>query len=97
LVLSTSPQENKTHVDPSPSSPVISPSPSSLARSSYISSSLPSEISKASNLVDKKKKKRKIKKNKNQQGFKIPTTARHFGQKPVIDNFIGSFDDPKTT
>jgi hypothetical protein len=65
LVISTSPQENQPHVDPSPSSLVIYSSPSSLARSSSISSSSPSEISQASNSVNKKKKKRKNKKKKN--------------------------------
>jgi hypothetical protein len=64
LVVSTSPQEHQPHVDPSPSSLVISSSPSSLARYSSISSSSPSEISKASNSMDKKKKKRKNMKKK---------------------------------
>jgi hypothetical protein len=95
LVVSTSPQEHQPHVDPSPSSLVRSPSPYSLARCSSISSSLPRESSKASNSVDKKKKKRKIKKKKNNQGSKLLTTARHVGQQPVIDNFVGSVDDPK--
>jgi hypothetical protein len=57
LVVSTSPQEHKPHVDPSRSSPVRSSSPSLLARSSSIASSSPSESSKYSNSVDKKKKK----------------------------------------
>jgi hypothetical protein len=56
-VTSTSPQEHQPHVDPSPSSPIRYYSPSSLARSSSISSSSPSERSQAGNLVDKKKKK----------------------------------------
>jgi hypothetical protein len=56
-VVSTSPQEHQPHVDPSPSLPIRYSSPSSLARSSSISSSSPSERSPASNLVDKKKKK----------------------------------------
>jgi hypothetical protein len=63
-VVSTSPQENQTHIDPSPSSPVRSSSPSSLARSLSISSSSSSESSEASNSVNKKKKERKNKKKK---------------------------------
>jgi hypothetical protein len=86
----TSPQEHQPHVDPSPYSPVISSSPSSLARSSSISSSSPSEISVASNLVDKKKK-------KNKQGSKIPTVVRHVGKKPVTVDHAGSVDDAKIT
>jgi hypothetical protein len=62
--VSTSPQEHQPHVDPSPSSLVISYSHSFLARSSFISSSSSSEISKASNSVNKKKKKGKNKKKK---------------------------------
>jgi hypothetical protein len=58
-VVSTSPQEHQPHVDPSLSSPIRSSSPSSLARSPFISSSLSSESSEASNPVNKKKKKRK--------------------------------------
>jgi hypothetical protein len=56
-VVSTSPQEYQPHVNPSSSLPIIYSLPSSLARSSSISSSLLSERSPASNLVDKKKKK----------------------------------------
>jgi hypothetical protein len=56
-VVSTSPQEHQPHVDPSPSSPVRSSSPFSLARSSSISSSSPSERFEANNLMDKKKQK----------------------------------------
>jgi hypothetical protein len=56
-VVSTSPQENQPHVDPSPSSLVIFSSPSSLARTSFISSSLLSERFEANNSMDKKKKK----------------------------------------
>jgi hypothetical protein len=67
-VTSTSPHEHQPHVDPSPSSPVRSSSPSSLARSPSISSSSSSESSQASNPVNKKKKKRKNKKKKNKQG-----------------------------
>jgi hypothetical protein len=63
-VVSTSPQEHQPHVDPSPSSPVRSSSPSSLARSPSVSSSSSSESSEASNSVNKKKKKRKNKKKK---------------------------------
>jgi hypothetical protein len=90
-VVSTSPQEHQPHVDPSPSSPYP------LARSSSISSSSSSEIFEASNLVDKKKKKRKSNKNKNKQGYKIPTTVRHVGRKPVTVDHVGSVDDVKIT
>jgi hypothetical protein len=96
-IVSTSPKEHQPHVDPSPSSPVISSSPSSLPRSCFISSSSPSEISKASNLVNNNKKKRNIKKNKNKQGSKLPTTARHVGEQPVTVNHAGSVDDAKIT
>jgi hypothetical protein len=89
LVVRTFPQEHQPHVDPSPSSTVRSSSPSSLARCSSISSSLPSEISKASNSGDKK--------NKNKQGSTLPTTARHVGKQPIIDNHAGSVDDVKIT
>jgi hypothetical protein len=89
LVVSTSPQEHQPHVDPSPSSPVRSSSPSSLARSSSISSSSPSEISQASNSVNKKKKKRKNKKKKNKQGSKLPTTARHVGKNQLLLIVLG--------
>jgi hypothetical protein len=85
--VSTSTQEHQPHVDPSPYSPVRSSSPYSLAKSSSISSSLPSEISQASNLVDKNKKK------KNKQGSKLPTTIGHVGKKPVTVNLVGSVDD----
>ena len=63
-VTRTSLQEHQPHVDPSPSSPVRSSSPSLLVRSPSISSSSLSESSEASNPVNKKKKKRKIKKKK---------------------------------
>jgi hypothetical protein len=96
-VVSTSPQEHQPHVDPSPSSPVRSSSPSPLARSSSISSSSSSESSKASNSVDKKKKKRKNKKKKNKQGSKIPTTVGRVGKKPVTVDHAGSVDDVKIT
>ena len=66
-VISTSPQEHQPHVDPSPSSPVRSSSPSSLAMSPSISSSSSGESFEASNLVNKKKKKWKIKKKKDKQ------------------------------
>jgi hypothetical protein len=97
LVVSTSPQEHQTHVDPSPSSPVRSSSPYSLARSSSLSSSSSSETSQASNLVDKKKKKLKNKKKKNKQGSKLPTTAIHVGKQPVTDNCVRSVDYTKIT
>jgi hypothetical protein len=96
-VVISSPQEHKLHVDPSPSSPLRSSSPSSLARSSSISSSSPSEIFEVSNPTNKKKKKRNIKKNKNKQGSKLPTTSRHVGKKPVTNNHVGSVDDAKIT
>jgi hypothetical protein len=70
--VSTSPQEHQPHVDPSPSSLVRYYSPSSLVRSSYVSSSLSIESSEVSNLVNKKRNKgilriRKIKKGPNFQ------------------------------
>jgi hypothetical protein len=96
-VVSTSPQEHQPHVDPSPSSPVRSSSPSSLARSPSVSSSSSSESSEASNSVNKKKKKRKNKKKKNKQGSKPPTTVKHVGKQPVTVNRAGSVDDVKIT
>jgi hypothetical protein len=97
LVVSTSPQEHQLHVDPSPSSPIRYSSPSSLARSSPVSSSSLSESSKASNPVNKKKKKRKNKKKKNEKGSKPPTIAKHVGKQPVIVNHVGNVDDVKIT
>jgi hypothetical protein len=97
LVVSTSPQEHKPHVDPSPSSLVRSYSPSPLARSSSISSSSSSKIYEASNSVNKKKKKRKNKKKKNKQGSKIPTTVKCVGKKPVTIDRARSVDDVKIT
>jgi hypothetical protein len=96
-VVSTSPQENQPHVDPSPSSPVRSSSPSSLSRSYSISFSSLSEISQASNPVNKKKKKRNIKKKKHKQGSKLPTTNGHVGKKPITINHARSVDDVKIT
>jgi hypothetical protein len=96
-VVSTSPQEHQPHVDPSPSSPVRSSSPSSLARSPSISSSSSSESSEPSNSVNKKKKKRKNKKKKIKQGSKPPTTVKHVGKQPVTVNRAGSVDDVKIT
>jgi hypothetical protein len=96
-VVSTSPQEHQPHVDPSPSSPVRSSSPSSLAMSPFVSSSSSSESSEASNLVNKKNKKRKIKKKKDKQGSKPPTTVKHVGKQPVTVNRAGSVDDVKIT
>jgi hypothetical protein len=93
----TSPQEHQPHVDPPLSSLVRSSSPSSLASSSSVSFSLTSEISEASNLVDKKKMKRKVKKKKNKKGSKLPTGARHVGKPPVTNNHVGSVDVTKTT
>jgi hypothetical protein len=94
-VVSTSPQEHQPHVDPSPSSPVRSSSPSSLARSPSVLSSSSSESSEASNLMNKKKKKMKIKKKKDKQGSKPPTTVKHVGKQPVTVNRAGSVDDVK--
>jgi hypothetical protein len=83
--VSTPPQDHQPHVDPLPSSPV---------GSSSHSSSSPSEISTASNQVDKKKKKRKIKKKKNKLGGKLPTTAGHVGSdQPTIVHHVGSVDN----
>jgi hypothetical protein len=96
-VTSTSPQEHQTHVDPSPSSPVRSSSPSLLARSPSISYSSSSESSEASNPVNKKKKKRKIKKKKDKRGSKPPTTVKHVGKQPVTVNRARSVDDVKIT
>jgi hypothetical protein len=56
-VVNTSPQEHQPHVDTSPSSPVRSSSPSSLARSPFVSSSSSSDSSEASNPVNNKKRK----------------------------------------
>jgi hypothetical protein len=95
LVTSTSPQEHQPHVDPSPSSPVRSSSPSSLAMSPFISSSSSSESSEASNPVNKKKKKRKIKKKQDKQKSKPPTIFKHVGKQPVTVNRVGSVDDVK--
>jgi hypothetical protein len=97
LVTSTSPQEHQPHVDPSPSSPVRSSLPSSLAMLPSVSSSLSSKSSEASNPVNKKKKKRKIKKKKDKQGSKLPTTAKHIGKQPVTVNHVGSVDDVNIT
>jgi hypothetical protein len=94
-VVSTSPQEQKPHVDPSPSSPVRSSSPSSLARSPSVSSYSSSESFETSNSVNKKKKKRKKKKKKNKQGSKFPTTVKHVGKQLVTDNHAGRVDDVK--
>jgi hypothetical protein len=96
-VVRNSPQEQQPHVDPSPSSPVRSSSPSSLARSYSISSSLPSESSKASNSMDKKKKKQKKKKKKNKEGYKLPTIAKNVGKQLVTVNHAGSVDTVKIT
>jgi hypothetical protein len=96
-VVSTSPQVHQPHVDPSPSSPVRSSSPSSLARSPSVSYSSSSEIYEDSNSVNKKKKKRKNKKKKIKQGSRPPTTVKHVGKQPVTINHAGSVDDVKIT
>jgi hypothetical protein len=94
-VTSTFPQEHQPHVDPSPSSPVRSSSPSLLARSSSVPSSSSSENSEPSNSVNKKKKKRKNKKKQIKQGSKPPTTVKHVGKQPVNVNRAGSVFDVK--
>jgi hypothetical protein len=96
-VISISPQEHQPHVDPSPSSPVRSSSPSSFARSPSVPSSSSSESSEPSNSVNKKEKKRKNKKKNNKQGSKLPTTVKHVGKQPVTVNRVGSVDDVKIT
>jgi hypothetical protein len=96
-VIITFAHEHQPHVDPSPSSPIRSSSPSLLGRSPSISSSSSSESSEATNLVNKKKKKKNIKKKKDKQGSKLPTTAKHVGKQPVIVNRSGSVDDVKIT
>jgi hypothetical protein len=96
-VVSTSPQEHQPHVDPSPSSPVRSSSPSSIARSPSVPSSSSSEISVPSNSVNKKKKKQKNKKKKIKQGSKPPTTVKHVGKQPVTVDHAGRVDDVKIT
>jgi hypothetical protein len=88
-VISTSPQENQPHVDPSASSTVRSSSPSSLARSSSISSSSSSESFESSNLVNRKKKKRKNKMKKSKKGSKLPTTVRHVGKNQLLLIVLG--------
>jgi hypothetical protein len=47
--------------------------------------------------VNKKNKKRKIKKKKYKQGSKLPTTIKHVGKQPVTVNRVGSVDDVKIT
>jgi hypothetical protein len=85
LDASIPPQEQHPHVDPLPSSPVMS---------SSLSSSSPSESSEASNQVDKKKNKRKIKKKKNKKGTKLPNTVGHVGnQQPTTLDHARIFDD----
>jgi hypothetical protein len=93
----TSPQEYQPHVDPSPSSPVRSSSPSLLAMSPSVSSSSSGESFEASNSMNKKKKKRKIKKNKYKRASKAPTTVKHVGKQPVTVSRAGSVDDVKIT
>jgi hypothetical protein len=88
-VVRNPPQEHQPHVDPSPSSPVISSSPSPLAKCSSVSSSSLSESFEASNLVDKKKMKRKNNKKKNKQGSKLPITARHVGNNQLLLIMLG--------
>jgi hypothetical protein len=95
--VSTSHQEHQPHVYPSPSSPVRSSSPSSLARSFSVPSSSSRESFEASNSLNKKKKKRKKKKKKNKQGSKLQTTVKHVGKQPVTVNHFGSVDDIKIT
>jgi hypothetical protein len=68
--VNTPPPDHQPHVYPLSSSPI---------GSSSRSSSLPIEISTASNQVDMKKKKHKIKKKKNKKARNIPTIAGHVG------------------
>jgi hypothetical protein len=96
-VISTSPQEHQPRVDPSPSSPIRSSLPSSLAMSPSVSYSSLGESSEASNSVNKKKKKRKNKEKKIKQGSKPPTTVKHVGKQPVTVNHAGSVDDVRIT
>jgi hypothetical protein len=96
-VVSTPPQEHQPHVDISPSSPIRSSFPSSLARSTFVPSFSSSESFEASNLVNKKKKKRKNKKKKIKQGSKPPTTVKQVGKQPVTVTRAGSVDDVKIT
>jgi hypothetical protein len=80
----STPPTNQTHVNLSPSSPIRSPS---------LSPSSPSEISKESIQVDKKKEKQKGKKKKNQKETKPRTASSHVGsEQPTIVNFTGSVD-----
>jgi hypothetical protein len=80
-ILIISPQENQSHVDPSPFS---------LARSSSISSSSPSESSKASNLVDKKKKKkRKNKKKKDNKGQNLQPLSNMLENNQLLLGVLG--------
>jgi hypothetical protein len=88
-VTSTFPQEHQPHVDPSPSSPVRSSLPSSLAMLPSVSSSSSGESSEASHPMNKKKKKRKIKKKKDKQGSKLPPVVKHVGKQPVTVNVLG--------
>jgi hypothetical protein len=67
-VVSTFPQEHQPHVDPSPSSLVISPWPSSLARSFSVSYSSSSERSEASNLWIRIRRKGRIRRRKIHKG-----------------------------
>jgi hypothetical protein len=62
-----------------------------------MSSSSPSERSKASNSVDKKKKKMKNKKKKNKQGSTLPTISRRVGKKPDTVDHSRSVNDAKET
>jgi hypothetical protein len=77
------PPTHQPHIDFSPYFPIKSPS---------ISPSSPSEISKASNQVDHKKKKWKEKK-KNPKRTKTPTTSNVGSKKPITVNSIGSVDE----
>jgi hypothetical protein len=79
-------------ITPPTHQPHVDLSPSSLVRSPSLFPSFPSEISKASSQVDKKKEKWKEKKKKNQKGTKPPTTSYHVGSKKLTVNRIGSFD-----
>jgi hypothetical protein len=81
------PQENKTHVDPLPSSPI---------RSYSLYSSSPSEIINASNQEAQKKKKRNNNKKKNKQGGNQPATDHnHVGSVDDIDKSTNTCRKPK--
>jgi hypothetical protein len=80
------PQEHQPHVDPFPSSPIVS---------SSLSSSSPGESLDASNQEDKKKKKRKIKKKKDKKGRNQPTIVHHVGSVDDVGKPTNTGRKPK--